>query len=76
MTAVTFEGFINSSILAMSLENIEPPFTKEKILAELESIRNLNFKGLKLNFNPETRELSNHVWIDTGHGHWVDVSDV
>ncbi len=62
----SFEGYINASFLTTILDSIKPPYTKEKLIAEFEAIQNYNFKGMKLNFDPLTRELYKEVWIDTG----------
>ena len=63
-TYESFEAYINANIFFLLLSKIEWPLTKEKIIAAAESIKDLNFKGLYLNFNPKTRELSDKVWID------------
>jgi branched-chain amino acid transport system substrate-binding protein len=62
----SFEGYINSRLLTTVLESIEPPYTKEKLIKEFESIRNYNFLGMKLDFDSHTRELYKEIWIDTG----------
>ncbi len=63
------EGFISSSIFIDILNKIEGAITKEKILKTIESIKDYNFKGLKLNFNPKTREISkNNIWITNPNG--------
>jgi ABC-type branched-subunit amino acid transport system substrate-binding protein len=67
VTPVTLESYINIAIFSMVLEKIDYPYTKEKILQQFELIKNINFKGLHLDFNPATRSLSNRVWIDRGY---------
>jgi branched-chain amino acid transport system substrate-binding protein len=69
----SLEGYINGRILTTILEILQPPITKEKIIAQLEGIENINFGGLFLNFDPLTRELSKHIWIDTGKAEWIPV---
>lgn len=76
LTATTLEGYINFSILSMVLEELDPPVTKEEIIAKLESIKNLTFKGIYLNFKTNTRELSETIWIDKGHGDWIPSSEL
>jgi ABC-type branched-subunit amino acid transport system substrate-binding protein len=71
---VSFEQYINASILFDILKNMEKPITKEKIIDALENIKNYTFKGLKLDFNPETRELSPVLWIDDGSKKWLERS--
>ncbi len=64
---VAFEQFINATILFEILKHIQGPITKEKIIDFAENMKNYPLKGLMLNFNPETRELSDTLWIDPGN---------
>ncbi len=68
---VAFEQYINASILFLILSKIKGPITKEAIIKVGESFNNYSFKGLNLNLNPETRELSETLWIDPGQGAWI-----
>lgn len=72
----SLEGYINVSILVDVLNKIEGPVTKEKIIAEIEKIKNYNFKGLYLNFDSHTRELFKSVWIDIGNDEWINWEDI
>lgn len=60
----SFEAYINASLFFLLLSMVEGPLTKENIVKAAESIKDVDFKGLHLNFNPNTRELSDKVWID------------
>ena len=71
---VSFEQFINANILFEILRKIEGDITKEKIIEVAEGLKDYPFKGLVLDFNPETRELSDTLWIDTGTGEWIKKS--
>jgi len=62
----SLEGFINSTILIDVLNKIKGKITKEKVLKQIENIKNYDLKGLKLNFDAKTRSLANYLWIDTG----------
>lgn len=64
----SLEGYINASIFLYILESIERPYTHEKIMQAAQNIKNLNFKGLILNFDPHTLSLSKNVWLDLGDG--------
>lgn len=64
------EGYINAQILIELIKKIKGPVTKEAILNTVEQIKDYDFKGLKLNFNPATRELSNMLWLDKGLPEW------
>ena len=63
---ITFEGYICTQLAAYLIEGIEGVITKEKIIDAAQSIKDVDFKGLKLSFNPQTRVLSNTIWIDPG----------
>ncbi len=69
---VSFEQYINANILFQILRKIEGPINKESIIAVAENLKDYPFKGLVLNFNPETRELSDTLWIDPGEGAWIE----
>jgi len=64
----SLEAFINAQVFFDVLKRIPPPLTKEKIIKELEGIKNYNFKGIELNFDPNTRQLLHTLWIDNGIG--------
>lgn len=65
-----FEGFVSISLLFDALKKIEGPITKESIIKQFESMKNVNYKGLELDFNPKTRELSKYIWLNTGEAEW------
>ncbi len=67
----SLESFINAGIFFDILKRIKPPLTKEKIIKEIESIKNYNFKGIELDFDPNSRELVRTLWLDTGEGPWI-----
>ena len=73
MTFSLLEAYIATSILIDTLEKIDGPITKEKILEKLESLKNYPFKGLTLTFNPERRDLAHSIWLETGDDtDWVE----
>lgn len=61
----SLEAYIATSLLIDTLKKIAPPFTQEKIIRHLEGIKQYDFKGIKLNFNPSQRSLAQEVWIET-----------
>lgn len=65
ISSPSFEGFINSSIMCDILGHIEGEINSETISNRLEQMTNYNFKGLTLNYNPKTRELFNHTWLES-----------
>ncbi len=60
----SLEGYISAQVLVELLTRIKGAVTMDAIIKQAEAIKNFNFKGLMLNFNPETRELRNDVWVD------------
>ena len=67
----SLEGYIGTLLFIEALKHIKFPFTKEKIIEYLENIKNYSFKGLKLNFDPTTRELSKSIWLKTPENKWI-----
>jgi hypothetical protein len=55
-----------------TLKKLELPITQEKFNQKIESFKNYNFKGIVLNFNSQTRELTNCTWIETPNGTWIE----
>lgn len=71
--ASSFEGYLNASLLVELLKRIKGPLSKEKIIEAAEHIKNENFKGLQLDFNPKTRVLSKVIWLDEGKEDWTAI---
>jgi ABC-type branched-subunit amino acid transport system substrate-binding protein len=64
-------GYIYAAVFSELLKRIDGEITKEKIIEQAEKIKNENFKGLTLNFDPQTRELFNQIWISTLDNKWI-----
>jgi branched-chain amino acid transport system substrate-binding protein len=62
----SLEAYIATSILMDVMQQITPPITKEKILEKLEQLKEYDFKGLKLTFDPERRDLARYIWLESG----------
>jgi branched-chain amino acid transport system substrate-binding protein len=69
----SLEGYIVTDLTVHILKNVTWPITHEKLRKFIESIKNYTYKGLTLTFNPETRQLANYLWIDTGKGKWIEM---
>lgn len=74
-TVESLEGYINASIFIDACNHISGDITKEKLMHYFEGLKNYNFKGLNLNFDPETRELSNEVWIES-RKRWISSDEL
>lgn len=66
-----FEGYLCARLFAYMMKQIKGPITKESLIQAAENIRNVDFDGFILNFNKQTRELSNSLWLNTGDAEWV-----
>ncbi|MCK4517971.1 ABC transporter substrate-binding protein, partial [Candidatus Babeliales bacterium] len=69
----SLEGYIGASLFIQALHNIKEPFTKEKIASYFTKLKDYNFKGIPLSFNPETRQLNKRFWLDFGDQNIVPV---
>jgi len=68
----SFEGYINASLIIDAINKINQPVTEEKIMKYFENMKNYKFKGLNLTFKPETRDLSQPLWIRTMENKWIN----
>lgn len=70
----SFEAYVTARIFFYLIEHVEGPVTKEKLIQAAEKIKNIDFKGLKLDFDPKTRVLLDSVWIGQNNSEpWVKV---
>lgn len=67
----SFMGYLSADIFIEIVKKTGLPITKEKIISFIEKIKDYNHKGLKLNFNHQTKELTKNIWIDTGQKEWI-----
>jgi len=52
-------------VLAVLQQKMNPEeITKEKIIDAIEKTTDYDIGGIKLNFDPKTRQISNFVWVD------------
>lgn len=63
LNVIYFEGYLYMSLLEHAMKAIDEPYSKEKIINVFQNMKNFDFKGLKLNFNPETRVILQNAWI-------------
>lgn len=66
MSQFFLEGYIIAWIFSETLKQIGPPFKIADVMSKLESLKDADFGGLHLNFDPDTRTLSSDVWINLG----------
>ena len=68
-----FEGYIGASLLVEGLKTLGSSITMDKLFNYYASLKDFDFKGLKLNYNPQTRQLLHTVWLDTGAKEWEQI---
>ena len=66
------ESYITSSITFRAIKRVEGPLTMDKLIEQFEKMKNFDYKGIILNFNPKTRSLTSQYWINTGEGPWIE----
>ena len=66
------ESYITSSIAFRAIKRVDGPLTMEKLIEQFEKMKNFDYKGIILNFNPKTRALTSQYWINTGEGPWLE----
>lgn len=74
----SLEGYMGTSIMLEMMKKIEGPVTKEKLIEQFESINNLDFKGLELNFDAAERNIMSCMWIQDAaySSEWIKVNIV
>ena len=65
------EGFIAANLMIYILNKSDKDFSHASINKVIASIIDLDFKGLHLSFNEQTRELANLLWLDVGLPEWI-----
>lgn len=60
------ESYITADITFDILKKIKGKITNEKIMQVIEHIKDYEYKGLKLNFNPKNRQITQMMWLDEG----------
>ncbi len=65
------EGYIAASLFAEAVRHVSGEITGEKLMRWFESLKNYDFKGLNLTFNPATRGFELPAWIRMEDDRWV-----
>ncbi len=65
----SFEAYFATSLFIHALNQIDSPKPRpQELLKVFEKMKNTNFEGVDLNFNPATRSLAKDVYIENGDG--------
>ena len=59
----SLETYITTSLTFDAMSKIEEPVTMEKLISYFEKMKNYDYKGLTLTFNPKNRSLAKSLWI-------------
>jgi ABC-type branched-subunit amino acid transport system substrate-binding protein len=59
----SLEGYMAGALLIESLKHIKLPFTKEKVIAFFEGLKDYPFAGFNLTFDADMRSLGLPVWV-------------
>lgn len=64
---LSFAYYISAAIIIDAIKNTQEPFTKEKIIAQIEGMKDKNLNGFMVNFDAQTRHaFGNDVSIIKG----------
>lgn len=66
MSQFFLEGYIIASIFSECLKQVGSPFKIADVISKFESLKETDFGGIRINFDPDTRSLSSDVWINLG----------
>lgn len=72
LDSFALEGYMGAAIITDMLKKIDGEISKDSLIYEIEKLKNYDLKGFLLNFDGRTRQLSNKVWIEDGHGPWEE----
>ena len=70
----SLEGYIGTRIYIDALKNISDVQKPDEAIRYLETLKNYDFKGIKLSFDAEKRRLSNTLWLELSEGDWKEVA--
>ncbi|MCA9507746.1 MAG: ABC transporter substrate-binding protein [Myxococcales bacterium] len=61
----SLESYIMARLFIEVVENIGSQVTPQKVLQKLTSLKNYNFYGLNLSYNPKNQTLNEFMWLET-----------
>ncbi len=66
----SFEAYVATSLFLHGLAQVHSDSpTPDEVLKVFEGMKNVDFQGIKLGFNPATRSLAKEVFIETDESH-------
>lgn len=73
-STLALEGYLAASFFIDLLQRLKGPVTMEGLLDLIENTKNYDLKGLRLNFNPQTREMLGTIWIMNEKKEWIEIT--
>ncbi len=70
----SLEAYIATTLYIDILKKNNGSTSRDKFLEQVRSIKNYNFKGFELTFNPTQNSLSRNVWIERNDQDWEKMS--
>ncbi len=71
----SLEAYIATTLFTHAIEQLGDTVTTQNILAYFEQLKDYTFKGLTLHFNPQTRSLAKHIWLEEpGKEEWPKIA--
>lgn len=67
----SLESYMATSFFIEGLRHVDVPFKGVDIRTFIEGMRNYNFKGLSLSFDPKIRGFRLPIWICNEEGKWI-----
>jgi ABC-type branched-subunit amino acid transport system substrate-binding protein len=68
-----FEAFLSAAFFVSITRSISKPITADKIVDFIEQVHDYSLSGLRLTFNPKTRQLLQSIWLITGDKEWKEI---
>jgi len=73
MTTQSLEAYIDARLFISALESVSN-IDQSGIRQYFETMKDVDFNGLKLSFNSDERQLAHYLWLNDGKGKWLDVT--
>ncbi|HML19562.1 MAG TPA: ABC transporter substrate-binding protein [Candidatus Dependentiae bacterium] len=68
-----FEAFLSAAFFGNVTRSISKPITAAKIIDFIEQVQDYSLSGLRLTFDPKTRQLLQSIWLITHDNEWKEI---
>lgn len=69
----SLEGYIATRLYCAMLEKLQGTKEPVDVMRALEQLKNFDFGGIPLSFDPEKRELSHTIWLELNPIDWKEI---